>query len=159
MDRAIHDAKVRGWVAGGREVDGVYGLYWSSNCLWLAGAECNDAPNGVVRRNADGHAIARNDFDTEAAHSTTELGQHFMAGVTLHSVEPATVHGDDGALHVNQIILAQLLANPFCRQTLCHRPSCPVGELPSWRVGELVNLREFSNSRIHQFANSPIRQF
>jgi len=113
MDRAIHDAKVRGWVAGGREGDGVYGLCWSSNCLWLAGAERDDAPDGVVRRNADGHAIARNDFDTEAAHSTTELGQHFMAGVTLHSVEPATVHGDDGALHVNQIILAQLLANPF----------------------------------------------
>jgi hypothetical protein len=140
MDRAIHDAKVRGWVAGGREGDGVYGLCWSSNCLWLAGAECNDAPDGVVRRNADGHAIARNDFDTEAAHSTTELGQHFMAGVTLHSVEPATVHGDDGALHVNQIILAQLLANPFCRQTLCHICIWSFGYLVIWSlIGQLPN--------------------
>ena len=140
MDRAIHDAKVRGWVAGGGEVDGVYGLYWSSNCLWLAGAERDDAPDRVVRRNADGHAITRDDFDTEAAHSTTELGQHFMAGVTLHSVKPATVHGDDGALHVNQIILAQLLANPFCRQTLCHICIRSSGHLVIWSL-----IARFSN--------------
>jgi hypothetical protein len=30
------------------------------------------------------------------------------------------MHGHDGALHVNQIILAQLLADPFSEQTLCH---------------------------------------
>ena len=112
--RAIHGANVVGRPAGVFAVDGVYRLYWSSNCLWLARAERDDAPDGVVRRNADCHTIPGNDFDTEAAHSTTELGQHLVAGVTLHSVEPATVHGDDGALHVNQIILAQLLANPFC---------------------------------------------
>jgi hypothetical protein len=88
-------------------------LCWNSNCLWLAGPECNDAPDRVVRRNPDGHAITRDDFDTEAAHSAAKLGEHFMAGVTLHAIKPATVHGDDGALHVNQIILAQLLANPF----------------------------------------------
>ena len=81
--------------------------------FWLARAERDDAPDGVVRRNADGHAIARNDFDTEAAHSAAELRQHFVAGITLHPVQPTTVHGDDSALHVNQIILAQLLANPF----------------------------------------------
>ena len=81
--------------------------------FWLARAECDDAPDGVVRRNADGHSIARNDFDTEAAHSAAELGQHFVAGVTLHAVKPSAMHGYDGALHVNQIILAQLLANPF----------------------------------------------
>jgi hypothetical protein len=112
----MDDAHVRGRRAGDCGVENAYGLYWNSNCVWLAGTERDDAPDGVVRRNADCHAVPRDDFDTEAAHSTTELGQHLMAGVTLHSVEPATVHGDDGALHVNQIILAQLLANPFCSQ-------------------------------------------
>jgi hypothetical protein len=43
-----------------------------------------------------------------------------VASITLHPIQPAAVHGNDGALHVDQIILAQLLANPFCRQTLCH---------------------------------------
>ena len=120
MDRAIHDATVRGWAAGGGEVDGVYGLYWSSNCLWLAGAERDDAPDGVVRRNADGHAIPWNDLDTETAHTATELGQHLVPGVTLHAVQPTTVNGHDRALHVNQIILAQLLAVLSIKQTLCH---------------------------------------
>ena len=118
--RAIPDANVRGQSAGACELDGVYLLYWSSNCVWLARAERDDAPDGVVRRNADGHPIARNDFDTKAAHSTAELGQHLVAGVTLHPVQPATVHGDDSALHVNQIILAQLLAVLSIKQTLCH---------------------------------------
>jgi hypothetical protein len=114
----MDDAHVRGRRAGDCGVENAYGLYWNSNCVWLAGTERDDAPDGVVRRNADCHAVPRDDFDTEAAHSTTELGQHLMAGVTLHSVEPATVHGDDGALHVNQIILAQLLANPFCKTNI-----------------------------------------
>src|SRR5439155_10406102 len=46
--------------------------------LWLTRAESNDAPNGIVRRDADGHPIARNHFDTEAAHSAAELGQHLV---------------------------------------------------------------------------------
>ena len=81
--------------------------------FWLACAEGNDAPDRIVRRNADGHAISRDDLDAEAAHSAAELGQHFMAGVTLHAVKPSAMHGYDGALHVDQIVLAQLLANPF----------------------------------------------
>jgi hypothetical protein len=56
-----------------------------------------------------------------------------VAGVTLHSIQPTTVHGDDCALHVNQIILAQLLANPFCRQTLCHTLPPQI-----WSFGHLV---------------------
>ena len=117
---AIHDAKVRGWVAGGREVDGVYGLYWSSNCLWLAGAERNDAPDRVVRRDADGHAIPGDYLDTEAAHPAAELSQHFVAGIALHAVETAAVNCHHSALHINEIVLAQLLARPFFKQTLCH---------------------------------------
>src|ERR1700730_3470320 len=108
-----------GWPAPSRWMVSI-GCVGIQTVSGLAGAERDDAPDGVVRRNADGHPIARNDFDTEAAHSTADLGQPLVAGVTLHPVQPATVHGDDGALHVNQIILAQLLANPFCRQTLCH---------------------------------------
>jgi hypothetical protein len=36
-----------------------------------------------------------------------------MAGVTLHAVKPAAVHGNHGALHVNQIVLAQIASSPF----------------------------------------------
>ena len=81
--------------------------------IWLACAEGDDAPNGIVRRDADGDPIARNHFDSETAHAAAELGQHFMAGVTLHAVKPSTMHGHHSALHVDQIVLAQLLANPF----------------------------------------------
>jgi hypothetical protein len=43
-----------------------------------------------------------------------------VPGVTLHAVQPATVNGHDRALHINQIILAQLLAVLSIKQTLCH---------------------------------------
>ena len=82
----------------------------SSNCLWLACAEGDDAPDGIVRRNADRHAITGNHFDAEAAHAAAELGQNFVAGVALHAVETAAVYRHDRALHINQIVLAQLLA-------------------------------------------------
>ena len=76
--------------------------------FWLACAEGNDAPDRIVRRNADGHAISRDDLDAEAAHSAAELGQHFVAGVALHTVKSAAVHGHNGALHVDQVVLAQI---------------------------------------------------
>src|SRR3954469_14060280 len=76
--------------------------------LWLAGAERNDAPDRIVRRDADGDAIPGNHLDTEAAHSAAELSQHFVAGIALHAVETSAVHRDDGALHVDQIVLAQI---------------------------------------------------
>ena len=37
---------------------------------------------------------------------------YFMPGVHLHTVEAATVHCHDRALHINQIILAQALSFP-----------------------------------------------
>jgi hypothetical protein len=52
------------------------------------------------------------------------------------------VHGDDSALHVNQIILAQLLADPFCKQTLCHiLPVCiwSSGYLVIWSLIESIS--------------------
>jgi hypothetical protein len=110
---AIGHGKVAGRPAGARAVDGAYRLYSNSSCYRLAGTERDDASDGIVRRDADGDSIARNNFDTETAHTAAELGQHFVAGVTLHAVKPSAMHGHDGALHIDQIVLAQLLANPF----------------------------------------------
>ena len=93
----------------------------SSNCVWLACAEGDDAPDRIVRRDANGHTIARDYLDAEAAHAPAELGQHLMSCVALHAVKPPAVHRDHGALHINEIILAQLLARPFLKQTLCHK--------------------------------------
>jgi flavin-dependent dehydrogenase len=95
-------------------------LYSNSNQIWLARPEGDDASDGIVGGHPNGHAISRDNFDAEAAHTAAELGQHFVAGITLHAVQPATVNGHDGALHVNQIILAQLLAVLSIKQTLCH---------------------------------------
>src|SRR5689334_19105480 len=61
-------------------------LYWDSNCMLLAGAERDDSADGIVRRNADGHSISWNDFDSKAAHSAAQLGQNLVAGVALHAV-------------------------------------------------------------------------
>ena len=77
---------------------------------WLACAEGDDAPDRIVRRHADGYPIARNHLDAKASHSTAELGQHFVAGVALNTVKPAAVYRDHSALHVYQVVLAQLLA-------------------------------------------------
>jgi len=79
----------------------------------LASAEGNDAADGIVRRHADGHAISWNNLDPEAAHSAAELGQHFMAGVTLHTVEAATMNSHHSTLHVDEIVLAQIASGPF----------------------------------------------
>jgi hypothetical protein len=78
----------------------------------LARAEGDDAR---IRswRNADGHAIARNYLDAEAAHAAAELGQYFVAGVALHTVETAAVDRHDCALHINEVVLDQLLAVSF----------------------------------------------
>ena len=63
-----------------------YRLCSNSIRFWLACAEGYDAPDWIVRRDADGHAISRNYLDAEAAHSAAELGEHFVAGVALHAV-------------------------------------------------------------------------
>ena len=110
---AVHAASAFDRRAGDVGVRSVYRLCWSSNWLWLACTKRDDAPDRIVRRNADGHAIARNYFDTEAAHAAAQLGQHFVTCVTLHAIKPPAMHGHDCALHVDQIVLAQLVANPF----------------------------------------------
>jgi hypothetical protein len=80
--------------------------------LWLARPEGDDAAYGIVRRDAYGDAIPWHYLDTKAAHPAAQLCQHFVARVALDPVEPSTVHCHHGALHVNQVVLAQKLAFP-----------------------------------------------
>ena len=75
--------------------------------MTLSGSECDDPPHRVVRGYANRDSIAGNDFDSEAAHSPAQLGQHFMSGVALHAVEPTRVNRHHRSLHVNQIVFAQ----------------------------------------------------
>ena len=97
---------------------------------------------GVVRRDADGHAVARHDLDAKPSHAPAQLGQHFVAGVHLHAVKSTAVHGDDGALHVNQIVFAhsvslwpaarglQIRARSSWRPTLMLSCGSPVLQAP-----------------------------
>src|SRR5438132_7407937 len=87
--------------------------------LWLARAEGNDAPDRIVRRHADGHAISRNYLDAKAAHSAAELGEDLVTRITLHAVQSAAVNCHDGSLHVNKIVLAQTASNPFSLDNYC----------------------------------------
>ena len=87
--------------------------------FWLACPEGDDAPDGIVRRHADGHAISGDDLDAEAAHAAAQLGQDLVAGVALHAVQPAAVDRYDSALHVNEIVLAQTASVPFLLNNYC----------------------------------------
>ena len=75
---------------------------------WLAGSERDDAPDGIVRRDANRHAIAGHDFDAESPHPPAQLGQNFMARIDLHPVKAAAVYGHHGALDINKVVLAQI---------------------------------------------------
>jgi hypothetical protein len=79
----------------------------------LASAEGDDASDGIVRRDADGDSIAWHHLDSKAAHAAAQLGKHLVALVTLHAIKPAAVNRHDRTLHVNQIILAQVLSFPI----------------------------------------------
>jgi hypothetical protein len=68
---------------------------------YLTRAECDDAADRVVRRNAYGHAITRHNFDTEAAHTSAQLGEHLVPGIALNAIETSAVHCYDGSLHVD----------------------------------------------------------
>jgi hypothetical protein len=92
-ERAAHD--VAGRVGNG------YRLCCDSNCVWLACSEGDDAADRIVRRNADGYAIAWHHLDAESPHAPAQLGEHFVASVTLNPVEPAAVNRHDSALHVD----------------------------------------------------------
>src|SRR6185295_8664019 len=103
VGRAVsaRDADVRAAAGAIRGATGNFWLCSSSNGSGLARSEGDDAPDRIVRRDADGHSISWNHLDAEAAHSTAQLGQHFVAGVALHAIESAAVHRNHRALHVN----------------------------------------------------------
>ena len=86
--------------------------------MFSASAEGDDAADGIVRRDADGYAVAWHHLDPEAAHAAAELGKHLVALIALHAVQTAAVDRHDGTLHINQIVLAQFLSFPI--QILCH---------------------------------------
>ena len=111
--------KVRALNDGAADVAVNDRLYWNSNVPWLACPEGDDAPDGIVRRHADGNAISGDDLDAEAAHAAAQLGQDLVAGVALHAVQPAAVDRYDGALHVNEIVLAQTASVPFLLNNYC----------------------------------------
>ena len=67
----------------------------------LTSAECDDAANRIVRRNAHGHAIARNHLDAKAAHPAAQLSEHLMPGVALNSIKTSAVHRHHRSLHVD----------------------------------------------------------
>lgn len=73
----------------------------------LACAEGDDAPDRIVRRNANGDPVTRHHLDTESPHAAAELSEHFVACVTLHAVKTAAVNRHHGALHVDEVVLAQ----------------------------------------------------
>ena len=114
----------------------------NSNCCGLASAEGNDAPDGVVRRDANRHAITRNDFDSKAAHSAAELREYFVAGIALHAVKSAAVHGDHGALHVDEIVLAQIAKVPFLLVIVSQTGP----DRSIWRFGDRVIDRQIAKS-------------
>ena len=77
--------------------------------LGSASAEGDDAADGIVGRDANRYAIPGNHLDPEAAHPAAQLREHFVALVTLHAIQTAAVNGHDRTLHIDQIILAQML--------------------------------------------------
>src|SRR5262245_36937635 len=79
----------------------------------LASAEGDDPPDRIVRRHPDGDAVSRDDLDSKAAHAAAQLGEHLMPLITLHTIKTAAMDRHYGALHVDQIILAQLLSFPI----------------------------------------------
>ena len=81
--------------------------------FWLARPEGDDASDGIVGGNTHGHAISRDNFDAEAAHTPAKLGQHFVAGVALNPVKATAMDGHYRTLHVDEIVLAQTASNPF----------------------------------------------
>jgi hypothetical protein len=78
----------------------------------LASAERDDAADRIVRGNADRDPVARNHLDSEAAHPAAQLRKNLMALITLDPIQASAVHRNDGALHIDQIILAQALSFP-----------------------------------------------
>ena len=105
---------------------------WSTARVWAISAspEGDDASDRIVGRNAHGNPIAGNDLNAEAAHPAAQLGQHFVAGVHLHAIEAAAVHGNHGALDINEIVLTQI-RSPFKRSSIAYARAAPLKGRPT----------------------------
>jgi hypothetical protein len=86
---------------------------WELKPIFLASAEGDDAPDRIVRGYPDGDAVAWNNLDSKTAHTAAQLRENFVALVTLHAVQTAAVNRNHGPLHVDKIILAQVLSFPI----------------------------------------------
>jgi len=75
--------------------------------VWLPCAEGDDAANGVIGRDTNGHAIARHDFDAKSAHPSAQLCENLVPCVALDPIEPPGMDGDDRALHIYEIVFTQ----------------------------------------------------
>jgi hypothetical protein len=87
-------------------------VVWVLKAEALSRPERNDSADRVIRRDADGHTVARHHLDTEAAHPAAQLRQHFVSCVALDAIQPAGMNGHDRSLHIYEIVLAQS-AHPF----------------------------------------------
>ncbi len=76
---------------------GCIGIQWG---FLLARSERDDPSDRIVGRYPDRYTIAWDHLDAKTSHSTAELSQHFMTSVTLHAIQSAAVHRDNGALHI-----------------------------------------------------------
>ena len=90
----------------------------------LASPEGDDASDRVVGRNTHGYPIARNDLNAKAAHPAAQLGQYLVAGIHLHAIQAAAMHGNHGALDINEIVLTQI-RSPFKRSSIAQQPLRP----------------------------------
>ena len=79
--------------------------------MCLASAESDDAANGIVGRNANRHPVPGNHLDPEAAHPAAQLCKYLVTLVALDTIKPAAVDRHDRTLHINQIVLAQMLSS------------------------------------------------
>jgi hypothetical protein len=75
--------------------------------MWLPRTESDDAANGVIRRDTDGHPIAGHDFDAESPHPSAQLCENLVPCVALDSIEPPGMDGDDRTLHIYEIVFTQ----------------------------------------------------
>jgi hypothetical protein len=80
---------------------------WLSMNVRLPRAEGDDAANGVIRGDTDGHPIARHDLDAESPHPSAQLCENLMPCVALDPIQPPRMDGDDRALHIYKIVFAQ----------------------------------------------------
>jgi hypothetical protein len=71
------------------------------------GAEGNDAADGIVRRDADGDAIAWDDLDSKSPHPSAQLCEQLMTCIALNPIQSPRMHGDDRSLHIYEIVFTQ----------------------------------------------------